>query len=175
VRIRIITLTAIALAAITSLAGCSKDATNTNSANSATTNIAGATPSPSVAQPSPTATATNTTVSASTPTEAFNAYYEAIKRKDVGAFRSLFSKGTLGMLEERAKRQNTTLDAVIKEGIEEASKEVPPAVPPTRNEKVDGDKATLEVNDEKKERWETLHFVREAGQWKISFDSSEAK
>lgn len=172
-RIRIITLTAIALAAITFLAGCSKDATNANGTNTATTTNAGATPSPSVAQPSP--TATSSTASASTPTEAFNAYYEAIKRKDVNAFKSLFSKGTLGMLEERAKRRNSTLDESIKEGIEEASKEVPATMPPTRNEKIDGDKATLEVNDEKKEKWETLHFVREGGQWKISFDKSEAK
>lgn len=171
-RIRIITLTAIALAAITFLAGCSKDATNANGTNTATTTNAGATPSPSVAQPSPTATAT---ASASTPTGAFTAYYEAIKRKDVNAFRSLFSKGTLAMLEDRAKQRNTTLDETIKEGIEEASKEVPATMPPTRNEKIDGDKATIEVNDEKKEKWETLHFVREGGQWKISFDESESK
>jgi hypothetical protein len=77
------------------------------------------------------------------------------------------------MLEERAKRQSTTLDAVIKEGIEDASKEVPAALPPTRNEKINGDKATLEVNDEKKGKWETIHFVREGGQWKLTFDDDE--
>jgi hypothetical protein len=175
-RVRIVTLTAVALAALTLLAGCSKTANNANGTNTTITSNAGASPSPSVAQPSPTSTTTTTTtVSASTPTEAFNAYYEAIKRKDVGAFRTLFSKGTLGILEERAKQQKTTLDAVIKEGMEEASKEVPASLPPTRNEKIDGDKATLEVNDEKKEKWETLHFIREDGQWKISFDDDETK
>jgi hypothetical protein len=172
-KIRIATFTAIALATLTLLTGCSKNANNANGTNTTVTSNAGASPSPSVAQPSPTATTTTTTVSASTPTEAFNAYYEAIKRKDVAAFRTLFSKGTLGMLEERAKQQKTTLDEVIKEGMEEASKEVPASVPPTRNEKVDGDKATLEVNDEKKGKWETLNFVREGGQWKLTFDDDE--
>ena len=171
-RLRIITLTAIALAAITFLAGCSKDATNANGTNTASTNNARPSPSPIVAQPSPTAT---TPTSASTPTEAFNTYYDAIKRKDVNAFKNLLSKGTLEMLEEQAKRQNKTIDAALNDGIVEASKEVPATVPPTRNEKVDGDKATLEVNDEKKGKWETLHFVRDAGQWKISFDAGEAK
>ena len=174
-KIRVTTLSIIALAAVTLLAGCSKNATNANGANATVTSNTGPSPSPSVAQPSPTATTTTTTttVAASTPTEAFNSYYEAIKRKDVGAFRSLFSKGTFGMLEERAKQQNTTLDAVIKEGIEEASKEVPATLPSTRNEKINGDKATLEVNDEKKSKWETIHFVREGGQWKLTFDDDE--
>jgi hypothetical protein len=171
-RIRIITLTTIALAAITFLAGCSKDAANANGTNTATINNAGPSSSPIVAQPSPTAT---TSTSASTPTEAFNIYYDSIKKKDVNTFKSLLSKGTLNMLEERAKRQSTTLDAAINEGIVEASKEVPATLPPTRNEKVDGDKATLEVNDEKKEKWETIHFVREDGRWKLSFDAGEAK
>jgi preprotein translocase subunit SecD len=173
-RVRIITLIATALAAITFLAGCARNGANTNSTTTIVNMNAGTTAnaSPTATTPSPT---TPVTVSASTPTETFNSYYEAIKRKDVNAFKSLFSKGTLSMLDDRAKRQNTTTDAVIKEGIEEASKEVPATLPPTRNEKIDGDKATLEVNDEKKEKWETLHFVREDGQWKISFDPDEAK
>jgi hypothetical protein len=74
------------------------------------------------------------------------------------------------MMEARAKRGNTTIDAVMKEGLEEASKEIPAAVPETRNEKIDGDKATLEAKDDKKDSWETLHFAREDGQWKLAFD-----
>ncbi len=77
------------------------------------------------------------------------------------------------MLEERSKRDEMTLDEQLKKGVESASREVPANVPESRNEKVDGDKATLEINDEKRRKWETLHFVREGGSWKISFDEKE--
>jgi hypothetical protein len=74
------------------------------------------------------------------------------------------------MMEERATREKTTLDDVMQKGLEEASKEIPAEVPATRNVKIDGDKATLEAKDDKKDKWETLHFVKEDGQWKIAFD-----
>lgn len=170
-RLRFAALTAITLAtAITFLAGCSKgtsNSTNSNAGNSA--GGTSASPASTITQSSPTATPT-TSISASTPTEAFSAYYEAIKRKDVAAVKALFSKGTVGMMEDEAKRKNTTLDAVMKEGLEQAGKEVPAELPESRNEKIDGDKATLEVKDEKKDKWETIHFVREDGQWKMAFD-----
>jgi hypothetical protein len=81
-----------------------------------------------------------------------------------------FSKGTMTMMEAEAKRKDTTLAAVMKEGLEQAGKDIPDAVPETRNEKIDGDKATLEINDVKKGKWETLNFVREDGEWKLAFD-----
>jgi hypothetical protein len=125
-----------------------------------------ATATPASSTPTP----TTSTAGASTPTAAFTAYYEAVKRKDAAAVKALFSKGTVSMMEERAKRENTTLDDVMKKGLEGAGEGIPAEVPETRNEKIDGDKATLEVKDEKKDTWETLHFVREDGQWKVAFD-----
>lgn len=168
-RVRFAALTAITLAAaITFLTGCSKGTSNSTNASAGNTT---ATPAATPTQPSSTPMQPTTGDSgAATPTAAFTAYYEAIKRKDVEAVRSLFSKGTLSMMEERAKRSNTTVDEVMKRGLEEASKEIPAAVPETRNEKIDGDKATLEAKDDKKGSWETLRFAREDGQWKIAFD-----
>jgi PBP1b-binding outer membrane lipoprotein LpoB len=167
-RIRFAPLTAITLAAaITFLAGCSKGTSNNSTANAGNTT---ASPATTPTQPSSTPMPPTGNAGAATPTAAFTAYYEAIKRKDVATVRSLFSKGTLSMMEERAKRSNTTVDEVMTKGLEEASKEIPAAVPETRNEKIDGDKATLEAKDDKKDSWETLHFAREDGQWKIAFD-----
>ncbi len=45
-------------------------------------------------------------------------------------------------------------------------------MPPTRNEKIDGDSATLEVQDEKSKDWEKLYFVKEDDEWKFAIDKT---
>jgi hypothetical protein len=161
----------VALAAITLLAGCSKTTSNANSMNT-TNNNAGVSKSPGTidAQSSPSATSSTGTSSGSTPTAAFEAYYEAIKAKDVNAVKKLFSKSMVTMMEDQAKRSNKTVDDVMAEGLKQASAEVPETLPETRNEKIEGDTATLEIRDEKKDKWETIRFVKEDGEWKLSLD-----
>ncbi len=172
-RIRLTALTALTLAAaVMLLTGCSKGTSNNTNANTGNTSSASPTATTNTTQPSATATPTISD-SGPSPTAAFTAYYEAIKRKDVEAVQSLFSKGTLSMMEERAKKTNKSLDAVMKEGLEEAGNDVPAEIPKTRNEKVDGDKATLEVRNDKQDKWELVHFAKEDGQWKIAFDEDK--
>jgi len=170
-RLRFAALTAITLLTTSMfLAGCSKGTSNsTNSNAGSNTGVTTASPGTTATQSTPTTTTPTTSADASTPTGAFTAYYEAVKRKDVDAVMDLFSKGTMTMMEAEAKRKDTTLAAVMKEGLEQAGKDIPTAVPETRNEKIDGDKATLEINDVKKGKWETLHFVKEDGEWKFLF------
>ncbi len=43
-------------------------------------------------------------------------------------------------------------------------------LPETRNEKITGDTATLEVKNDKTGKWDTLPFVKENGEWKIALD-----
>ncbi len=175
-RLRFAAPTAITLAtAIVFSAGCSKGTSNStnsgaNAGGTTTTTTTTASPSATVTQSTPTTTTPTTSADAATPRGAFTAYYEAVKRKDVDAVMDRFSKGTMTMMEAEAKRKDTTLAAVMKEGLEQAGKDIPDAVPETRNEKIDGDKATLEINDVKKGKWETLNFVREDGEWKLAFD-----
>jgi Domain of unknown function (DUF4878) len=168
-RKRFAVLTAFTLAtAITLLTGCSKATSNSNSTNANTVN-ASASPTATITQPSATSTPI-TGNSGPTPADAFATYYEAIKRKDDAAIKNLFSKKTLETMEEQARKSNKTVDAVIKQGLEEIGKDLPAEVPKMRNEKVEGDKATLEVRDEQKDKWELVHFVKEDGQWKLVFD-----
>ena len=156
----------IALAALVGLAGCKKGDSNANGANTRNTaNTINTTTNTGTTTPLGTPTSTAT---ASTPTEAFRLYYEAIKRGDAPAVKALFSRSTLQMLEAQAKASNKSIDDVFGEGFQEARQELPDAVPETRNEKINGDRATLEINDAKKGRWETLNFVKEGG-WKVSF------
>ncbi len=170
-RRRFAALTATTLAAAAMLlAGCSKgtsDNTNTNTGNTAS-----ASPTATTTQPSATATPVISD-SGQSPTDALIAYIDAIKRKDAVAVKNLFSKSTLNGMEEAAAKKKTTVEAIIKEGLEEISKDVPDETPKTRNEKIEGDKATLEFRDEKKDKWELVRLVREDGQWKLAFNNQK--
>ncbi len=105
----------------------------------------------------------------SSPTATFKAYYEATQKKDAEGMKKTLSKGTLEMLEGFAKLQNKSLDEALKSGL--ANNETPSEkMPETRNEKIEGDKATLEIQDAKSGKWESLPFVKEDGAWKIAFD-----
>src|SRR6267154_471784 len=101
----------------------------------------------------------------STPTSTFKAFFEASRKKDVPAMKKTLSKGTLDMFDKLAKAQNKTTDDMLKAIDKDDSKDE--KVPETRNEKIDGDTATLEVKNEKTSKWDTLPFVKEDGEWKI--------
>ncbi|MGB7924780.1 MAG: nuclear transport factor 2 family protein [Pyrinomonadaceae bacterium] len=102
------------------------------------------------------------------PTATFTAYYEASKNKDVEGVKKTFSKTTLELFERQAKEQNKTVDEMFKTGMER--KPLTGNMPELRNEKINGNDATLEVKDEQSGRWDTLTFVKEDGQWKIALD-----
>lgn len=100
-----------------------------------------------------------------TPTATAKAFYDAAKSQDVKGMKNALSKKSLEVMEAFAKMGGKSLDDTLKE---------PSNMPPTfeaRNEKVTGDSATLEVKD-KGDRWDTLYFVKEDGQWKIALDKA---
>jgi hypothetical protein len=102
---------------------------------------------------------------ASTPTEAFKAFYEAAKSKDVATIKRLMAKEALSKMEERAKQANKSLDDFI---ADQSQNGIPPTMPETRNEKIDGDNATLEFKGPGGDNnWRTIPFVKEDGEWKI--------
>ena len=104
----------------------------------------------------------------SSPTATFTAFYEASKNKDVEAAKKIFSKKTLELFEIEARAKNKTIEEMFKAGMDQ--KPPPDKLPEMRNEKINGDEATLEVKDDKTGRWDTLTFVKEDGQWKIALD-----
>src|SRR5437016_11491837 len=104
----------------------------------------------------------------STPTATFKAFYEASKKKDVAGMKKTLSKGTLDMFDKLAKEQNKTTDEMLKEVDKDDKSE---KMPETRNEKISGDTATLEVKNDKTNRWDPLPFVKENGEWKIALDN----
>lgn len=104
----------------------------------------------------------------SSPTAAFTAFYEASKNKDIEGVKKTFSKTTMELFEKQAKEKNKTVDEMFKLGMEQ--KPMTDKLPEMRNEKINGDDATLEIKDEASGRWDTLTFVKEDGQWKIALD-----
>lgn len=99
-------------------------------------------------------------VAQSSPTASMRAYYQAARTKDFAALKALLSAE---YLKELAKAP--VAPERIMEGLTEI---VPPTMPEIRNEKVDGDRATLEVLDHRSKRWETIRFVKQNGAWKLA-------
>ena len=79
-----------------------------------------------------------------------------------------FNAGTLELMEAQAKSKKMTLDAYL---LEDSNNSFA-TMPDTRNEKITGDKATLEIKDKDKKdnEWQTVPFVKENGVWKTAFD-----
>ena len=98
-----------------------------------------------------------------TPLETFKTYTKAIQQKDIKAMKVLLSNATIKMHEQEAKAQGVTVDEIVKREtlFTQGQRSVE-----YRDEKIDGDKATLQVKDSSGS-WETLPFVREDGVWKI--------
>jgi uncharacterized membrane protein YgcG len=103
----------------------------------------------------------------SSPTATAKAFAEAVKNKDVQGIKNAMSKGSLAMMENFAKMQNKSLD----EALKEPNSSPPPTSFESRNEKITGDTATLEIKDEKG-KWDEIPFVKEDGQWKIALDKA---
>ena len=99
----------------------------------------------------------------STPLETFKAYTKAIKQKDTTTMKLLLSDASIKMHDQEAKAQNLNLDDVVKR--QTLFSETQTSVE-HRNEKIEGNKATLEVKNSFGS-WETVPFVKEEGIWKI--------
>ena len=91
------------------------------------------------------------------------AYVNAVRKKDTTRMKLLLSAESIKMHEQEAKAQSLTLDDVVRREtlFTEGQKTVE-----FRNQKIDGDKATLEVKNSFGS-WETVPFVREDDEWKI--------
>lgn len=97
------------------------------------------------------------------PLETFQTYTKAIKQKDTTTMKLLLSAESIKMHEQQAKTQNVTVDEIVKRETLFSSEQTSVKF---RNEKIEGDKATLEVENSSG-LWETVPFVKEGGVWKI--------
>lgn len=98
-----------------------------------------------------------------TPKETFYTYSKARKKKDLTTMKMLLSAETMKMHSQEAKAQGVTVDEIVeRETLISESQ----SVVKVRNEVIEGERATLEVENSYGS-WETVPFVFEDGQWKI--------
>ncbi|MFL6374435.1 MAG: hypothetical protein ACJ73D_07210 [Pyrinomonadaceae bacterium] len=97
------------------------------------------------------------------PTEVYKAAYTARKNCDIDGLKKVMAKDLLGYMDKMAKVDKKSTDEELKElcSTPQASTEQ------ARNEKIDGDHASIEYLDEEN-KWERMDFVREDGVWKMS-------
>ena len=104
---------------------------------------------------------------AASPTEVFKAQTEAQKKKDGATMKSNLSKVSLEMIDKVAKAQNKSVEEVL---VMELPGVKAPQTFEYRNEKIEGDSASVEVKTELSDEWGKVPFVKEDGRWKLSLD-----
>jgi len=107
--------------------------------------------------------------SGSSPTATFKAFFEAQQKKDVAGMKKNLSKTSLAIMEKSAKEQNKSIDDAIKEQLENPASKTD-KIPEIRNEKINGNEATLELRNEDTNKWDTMYFLKEDNAWKIALD-----
>lgn len=101
--------------------------------------------------------------SSSTPLETLKTYTAAIKKKDTTTMKLLLSNASIKMAEDEAKAQNVTVDDIVERETLFSESQTKLKY---RNERVDGDKAIIEVENSFG-GFDPVLFVREENVWKI--------
>lgn len=157
--------TAILLIFMAILAAGSATACKTNSANNSG-NTAANTVNTSTANNANIASTANTPVtgiSLATPTEAYKTAYALRKNGDIEGLKKVMSKEVIAFMTDMGEADKKTLDDMLKEMVKDPqnpSDEV-------RNEKITGDRATIEYL-KKDGTWKVMDFEKEGNDWKLT-------
>ena len=166
-----------ALGALGTAAACqSATIDNKTVANTATNTAAtnSARPETNRANESATPEITNKKMPASsdgsfaTPTEAYKTAHAARQKKDVALLKRAMSKDALEFFEMMTEPGKTIDDTLLK-----LTETPQAATDESRNEKISGDKATIEYPDANG-KWKTMDFVKEGSDWKLTFPGPDS-
>lgn len=137
---------------------------NTNTAAVNTNANAAATPAPTPAKAESTSP-----MSLATPADAYKTAYTYRKTKDIEGLKRVMTKDILEFLTEIGKEDKKSLDDML---MELANKPQADKAE-TRNEKITGDRATIEYLDEAG-KWSVMDFEKVGSEWKLSFPKADA-
>lgn len=160
-------LIVVVLAAIALAAACSKTATNTNNTNTSSNT------SSNTSTTSTTNTASTSNATSKSPTDVILAAFDASKNKDVAGFKKTLSSSDIKELDEMTKRSGGSVDDFLKEIMGSPETTMPQTLE-TRDEKIDGDTATVEFKD-KSGDWKTAYFIKEGAEWKMNLGKPSDK
>lgn len=157
-----ILLTFIAIFTAGIATGCKTDSANTfgnaaaNTVNTNTANIANT-------ASANTANAAVTGILLATPTEAYKTAYALRQKGDIEGLKKVMSREVIAFMTDMGEADKKTLDDMLKEMVKDPqnpSDEV-------RNEKITGDRATLEYL-KKDGTWKVMDFEKEGNDWKLT-------
>lgn len=139
-----------------------------NSPGANNSNTPASAPSPTVATTATPSETTAVTGSLATPTDAYRTAHALRARKDVEGMKRVLSKEILEFFTEIGKMEKKSLDDMLLELCEKPQAPTPEA----RNEKITGDRATIEYKEENGE-WKEMDFVKEGSEWKLTLPKAE--
>ncbi len=97
-------------------------------------------------------------------------YIAASQKQDIVGMKALLSKSSLEYIEKNAKLQNLTIDDILRQELSIRNENIEYKLE-TRNEKIEGDTATVEFKNEMNGGFDMkMPFVRENGTWKLARD-----
>ncbi len=100
------------------------------------------------------------------PTETLRVFSQATIDKNAGNIMATLSQGSRKMIEESARAQNATVEAILLTENENSLK----VIPEMRNEKIEGDMAVVEVKNKVTGGYDKMPLIKENGEWKIALD-----
>ncbi|MCY7375322.1 MAG: hypothetical protein LH472_05045 [Pyrinomonadaceae bacterium] len=103
---------------------------------------------------------------AQSPTEAYKMLFAAVKAKDAEKIKQMMSKNTLGLAQFNAERQKISLEKSVENGL--VAPTMSDALTEIRDERVKDNFGSVEVFNQKENRWEDLPFLLEDGGWKLA-------
>lgn len=101
--------------------------------------------------------------SLATPTDAYKAFHEYSRKKDIPQLKRVMSKEILEFFASMGNAQNRSLDEELIQLAERPKARIAEA----RNERITGNRALIEFKDENGE-WKEMDFVKEDGEWKLT-------
>ena len=103
---------------------------------------------------------------AKSPTEAYKMLFAAVKAKDPEKIKAMMTQNTLGLAQFNAERQKITIEKSVENGL--VAPTMADALTEIRDERVKGNFGSVEVFNQKENRWEDLPFIIEDGGWKLA-------
>ncbi len=92
--------------------------------------------------------------------------FAAVKAKNTEQIKLMMTKNTLGLAQFNADRQKITLDKSVENGL--VAPTMADKITEIRDERVKGNFGSVEVFNQKENRWEDLPFILEDGSWKLA-------
>jgi len=100
------------------------------------------------------------------PTEALREFDAATNAKSVERIKRVITKSSIEFFESEAKKQGFTFKQLVERPSEMPTVETPEM----RNEKIDGNRATVEAKNRFLGSYDTYPLVKEDGVWKVEYD-----